>query len=136
MATATYGQIPNLLAILSAWWVIPGLPMSFQRQLLTMKRQVEAEAETMEELRQRLLQEHGVKDEDGKLLVDDQNPQKPVYKLKDQAAFDAAYAELKEATFACPVLSLELVEKHADKLQLTAAVLDVLIPPTGDALVK
>lgn len=119
----TYGQIVPLHAVITRWWDNKTLPIAFQRQLVKVRKALTANSEEMEEMRQRLLDKHVLLDEKGERMVDKDNN----FIFEDRPAFEKEWAELMKTTFDCPSLSLEDFESLFTQLEVTPAMLEILL---------
>lgn len=118
-----YAQLFPVYGVLSGWWSIEDLPLPFQRQLIDARKALQNESETLEQLRQRLLDKYAVRGEDGQRVTD----AKGIVALTDEAAFDAEWNEFCQTEFACPGIVLADFEALCGYLKVSPARLEVLL---------
>lgn len=127
--TITYGQIEPLLATLNTWWDKKGLPMTLQRQLVKTRAAILAEAKTYGDLKQKLIDEHALKDDDGKYIDTSGNDLKEGQAVvwRDSRAAKEAWLLMDATEFDVPGIDMDLVEEYADLLEMSPAKMAALI---------
>ncbi len=142
MASIKYGQIDDIESILSEWWNVQGLPMALQKSLLSIKKALTENKATREELRQKLISDYSVRDENGEPVdvmqpvlnakgepvknADGEPATVRVRKFTDIDAVNAQWDELVNTNFECPGIAESPIEPHVEKLGITLQKLEVI----------
>lgn len=121
MCKVKFGQIENIEAVLDSWWQVAGLPVAFQRQLLGIRRTLAEQRGQFEELKKKFIDEYVAKDADGHPVSDGN-----AYVLADPSVANAHWRDLVATEFECASISVDDLEKHADKLVMTLEKLAII----------